>query len=686
MRWGCSRAGATLCLALFLCPQAAAAQNRPLASLDVPFLIQSEELCGGAAAAMVLRYWGERGLSAEDFASLLDSRGHGIRGDVLATEVRRRGWVAQAFRGDDHTVKQHLDRGRPLIALIEDRPGRLHYVVLLAWGEGQIVLHDPARGAFRVVAEATFLSAWAVTDSWTLLVLPDPGAVIPPAQRKGAARTHAASAVVPSHDGCDALVSQGIALAHRGDRATADVALSTALARCPASSTAARELAGLRFIQSRWQDAAQLAARAIAHAPDDTDAWRVLAASRFILEDPDGALQAWNKLGEPQIDLVRVEGLDRTNQAVVRDLLDLAPHAALTTPNLQRARRRLALLPAASATRVGYRPVAGGLVEVEAAVSERPRFPGRVGLMAAGAHALIERELLVGAAVPAGGGARLNLGWRWWAERPRLAVSFSTPSAFGRSGLWQLDGFWERQSYDIGGSGSDSVVQKDRKRIALSYTDWVGANTRLGFSAALDRWDSSGTHVAISGRAEHRLADDRLAVRVRTGVWPALGRAESFASGGLDLFWRSASSSEARLTARAGLESASTAAPLDLWPGADVGHACDVLARAHPVLRGGVVSGGIFGRTIGHGGVEAQGMTFQHGPAKVALALFTDIARAWQPLEPTSTGQTQIDVGIGLRVRVAGEGRTLRIDMAHGLRDGRNAISAGWQLPWPHER
>jgi hypothetical protein len=43
-------------------------------------------------------------------------------------------------------------------------------------------------------------------------------------------------------------------------------------------------------------------------------------------------------------------------------------------------------------------------------------------------------------------------------------------------------------------------------------------------------------------------------------------------------------------------------------------------------------------------------------------------------------------VGFGLRLRVAGEAKTLRIDVAHGLRDGRNAISAGWQLPWPHQR
>jgi hypothetical protein len=34
---------------------------------------------------------------------------------------------------------------------------------------------------------------------------------------------------------------------------------------------------------------------------------------------------------------------------------------------------------------------------------------------------------------------------------------------------------------------------------------------------------------------------------------------------------------------------------------------------------------------------------------------------------------------------VAGQARTLRIDVAHGLRDGRRAVSAGWRLPWPDD-
>ena len=71
----------------------------PLPMLDVPFISQSEALCGGAAAAMVLRYWGERGLSAESFAHLVDRSAAGIRTDSLLEELKTRGWMAVALDG-----------------------------------------------------------------------------------------------------------------------------------------------------------------------------------------------------------------------------------------------------------------------------------------------------------------------------------------------------------------------------------------------------------------------------------------------------------------------------------------------------------------------------------------------------------------------------------------------------------
>jgi hypothetical protein len=39
-----------------------------------------------------------------------------------------------------------------------------------------------------------------------------------------------------------------------------------------------------------------------------------------------------------------------------------------------------------------------------------------------------------------------------------------------------------------------------------------------------------------------------------------------------------------------------------------------------------------------------------------------------------------VDAGAGVRFRLPSRGETLRIDYAHGLRDGANAVSVGWQV------
>jgi len=45
---------------------------------------------------------------------------------------------------------------------------------------------------------------------------------------------------------------------------------------------------------------------------------------------------------------------------------------------------------------------------------------------------------------------------------------------------------------------------------------------------------------------------------------------------------------------------------------------------------------------------------------------------------PTTDTRIQLDAGIGVRLSLFGMG-VLRIDAAHGLRDGRDALSIGWQ-------
>jgi hypothetical protein len=41
---------------------------------------------------------------------------------------------------------------------------------------------------------------------------------------------------------------------------------------------------------------------------------------------------------------------------------------------------------------------------------------------------------------------------------------------------------------------------------------------------------------------------------------------------------------------------------------------------------------------------------------------------------------TQVDIGAGVRLRIPGAAGILRADVAHGIRDGGNAVTFGWQF------
>ena len=172
------RAAATITCLWLVCAQpdlsaqspATLGPTRPIQMLDVPYIAQTEALCGGAAAAMVLRFWGERGLTAESFAHLVDESASGIRTTTLIDDLRRRGWNANGVKGSDAILLRELERGRPPMVLIEDRPGSFHYVVVVASLPSTVVLHDPARAPFRAMARDEFARRWEAADRWAFLV------------------------------------------------------------------------------------------------------------------------------------------------------------------------------------------------------------------------------------------------------------------------------------------------------------------------------------------------------------------------------------------------------------------------------------------------------------------------------------------------------------------------------------
>lgn len=657
-----------------LSARAGGASDAPLVILDVPYFPQSPDLCGAAAAAMVLRYWGEPA-TPEDFAPLLDREARGIPAATLTEAIRRRGLTAVSFPAEAALVRLQLERGRPVIGLIGVGQGRLHYVVILAWANGRVLLHDPAQAPFRVLREQDLLRAWRAGDDWALVVSkPEaPARTLSPNELDELGAQSGGAAGPP----CATLVDQGVALARAGEAAAAELRLQAAAVLCPDSGAPFRELAGLRFQAQHWREAARLAEQATRREPSDAHAWRTLAASRYLGGDGRGALSAFNQLGEPSLDLLRIDGLERTRFAALERRLRAKRDSVLTVHALDCFRRRLQDVPALRSSRVAYRPGGEGQADLEVAVVERPLVSASTtDLARLAARAWSEREVELSLASPAKEGELVSLAWRFWEPRPAFGLNAVAPLSFGTL-LAAIR--WETESY---ARASSAAPLRERQRgVSLAVSDWTRAGVKWELGGSLQSIRDRGSLLGPSTAIETRSAREHLAFFAKTSVsFPVGGRGERFLSWELGSAWRSAPKDAASLQLRAGWRATSSSAPLSHWSGAGTGSGRSPLLRAHPLLDDGVVAGAVFGRRLISGGAELAPAWISVGVLQVGLALFADAAWATRRELPGATGH--LDAGVGVRLRLAGGG-AVRIDFARGLRDGRQAFSAGWIRTWP---
>jgi hypothetical protein len=411
-----------------------------------------------------------------------------------------------------------------------------------------------------------------------------------------------------------------------------------------------------------------LARAALDRDPGDEHAWRILATSEYVGGNPTGALEAWNAIGEPAIDLVTIQGLGNTRHAAASALLNVRPNTTLTTSALAAAERRLESLPSAEAARLNYRPIGGGRANVDAVVVERPRFPStRSALISGGLSLVTDRELTFSAVNTTGGGDRLTAAWRWWEARPRVSLTYAAPSRFG---VWRTVVFTEKQTYGADGS---SIVEA-RQGGGIQLSNWTTSLLAWSVGAGLDSWKDRGRTATFSVALDQRLLNDAVSVR---GSGAALLGSFGAWTGSTGALWRSRTRNEGIvLVGEAGFDFASTAAPLALWPGAGTGHGRGPLLRAHPLLEDGHITGDVFGRRVAHASLEAR--RWVRPLLKVvrfAPAAFIDGAHAGRRRAPGSAWH--MDAGVGLRIAFSGSG-ILRVDVARGLRDGSTAFSIGW--------
>ena len=646
--------------------------SRPASTplLDVPYVPQTDALCGGAAAAMVMRYWGATGVDASDFGPLVDRAAHGIRTDALVAALRRRSWLVVAGPGTPDDVRRQLARGRPVIALIASGRDRFHYVVLVSWVGGKVVLHDPARAPFRVLSEVRFVSAWAQSNRWMLVLLP------PPSLTSGAPVDVPAPSGPDDEGGaCADQLHAAIRSAQAGDHAAARSALGAASTQCPGSAAVWRELAGEDAVATNWLSAADHAMRALRLDAHDEQAWRILATADYLERRDRQALDAWNHVGEPRLDLINVTGLKRTRYGIADAAVDMQKGMPVTSGALDLAERRLRDVPSIAAATVTYTPVEHGRAQIDAAVVERDpaptSYPAWIGM---GLEAAIDREVTAAFASLTGGGELASATWRWWRNRPMVSGSFAAPAPRAIGGTWRVEASDDTQTF------GSAALKETRAHAGVAGDRWIASHLKIGAGVSIDAWRNGPRMTAFSTRAELHASADRV-IAAGAVSWYA-GSAAAFQTADVGLRWRSSTARQGRVwLADSGAQTATDAAPASLWPGAGTGRARPVLLRAHPLLSDGIITGGAFGRRLAFANGEAQQwLRPRRWPIGIAPALFVDVARASHGFS-WNDSRAQVDAGAGIRIAVPGAGE-LRIDVAHGLRDGRSALSAGWTTTW----
>ena len=654
-------------------------------SLEVPFLPQTEALCGGAAVSMVFRYWGDRHAGAEQFAELVDRRAGGIADDILIDAVTERGWPALRLAGSLDTLQEQLEARRPPIILVADGRTRYHYVVVTGMDDGNVVVHDPAWGPSRRIPKAELLRTWKPSNYWMLVILPSPslGTAIAAAPSVESASPLSA---------CDALVTTAVAGADPGSLSATAARLEDARRQCLGSAAPLRELAGIRFAERRWAEATALAGHAVARDETDVYAWDVLGSSLFVQNDVPGALRAWNRIDKPRIDLVRIDGLKHARYQTIADVLGLTSNAVLTEKRFRLAERRLQSLPDRGSSRITVRPAADGYAAVDVVLAERSGGPrSKFEWAAAATRAAVDRE--VGVALPGftGQGEIWQASWSWWKNRPRAAFSFSAPRTGFLPGVWRVDAGWDEQTYRLSDERArPSSLKQSRSHGGIAFGDWIAPDVRYSITARFDAWSDIATSRSVSfgGGIERRWLSDRLTAALDMAAGLPFGHADGvrpFQTMAVRSSFRSSSQSDDWLfISGARMDRVSDAAPLALWPGAGDGHGRPTLLRAHSLLDDGILDAtnrSSFGRTLISASAEMQRWIPSSMPVRVGAAAFVDSARAARRLGPAADASAQIDVGVGLRVRIPGADGALRIDVAHGVRDGANALTVGWQSP-----
>lgn len=367
---------------------------------------------------------------------------------------------------------------------------------------------------------------------------------------------------------------------------------------------------------------------------------------------------------------------------------------------LVRGERRLAALPAASHSRVGYRALSGADAAVEGTVVLGGSNPFTFPELAAHGIRILAGRVHVASSDPLGRLERWELTGAVEGTLRSVALAVAHPAPRGH-GVWR----WEvdHGAGRYASAAGDEAVREERSGIAWSHADWITQSLRGSGRARIDVLPGRGVFAGAGVGWTLLSLTGRSSIRAEATGWTEVGGAAGESGGSTVGDGRSAEATRcgrvslqaslhppdppgaeapSGVSLRGGVAAASTGLPHDLLPRIGAGGNTSLLMRARSDLDDdGVVRPLFPGTAWAHGGVEGLRSVGSVGPVGISVASFVDAVRvlATAPGTADSTARRgAVHLGAGARVRIPGVAGLLRADWGIDPVDGASTISAAW--------
>ena len=488
----------------------------------------------------------------------------------------------------------------------------------------------------------------------------------------------------------ETLVARGLARGKEGQLAEARRSFDEAIALDPARPEAWVERGGLSFLEKEYVAAARDLREALDRR-DDEYTRDLLASSLQLAGRGDEALAVWNPLGRPRLGTLDITGLVHTHDPLVRREIGIAEGDVVSLARVREARLRLAELGIFDRITVRPVPLGDGRADLDVALIERYglyRTPLDLGLNV-GTNLLFKR-LRPRFANVAGSGLTVGGQYRWEEHRPDLSVFMDWPRPLGLDATFHVGGFRGEQLYLAGDPLNKKAHGLDlsaRHVFAGRFVGQIAFRTRDRTFSRPDPSAPPGRIVGFEAGLDRRFLEtsrQRLDASARFfASGRPLGSDVSFERGMIGASYKvtlgkpeGALLEKSLLATQVHWGRGSDAMPIDEMFAPGGSPEMELPLRAHPQDDDGALGATPIGRSLTLVNVEWRRRVVRTPFVQAGFVTFCDIGWVRRTASQSDLDHSFQDLGLGIRIGLGGTS-VVRLDYAHGLSDGANAVFFG---------